>query len=134
MGAIMITERDHLRERYAREAQRSKQLLWSVIYLAVEDATCAPVSNRPMSKSITAMRFLTSNIDVYLERLDVAPDVFRRKLLALMYNEPPTSRVTRYTEAQKRAFRFNHSWWERNKNNITDEEWELYHEQELRDL
>jgi len=127
----MITEREHRREKHVREAQRTKQLLWSVIYLAVEDATCAPLSDRPMSKSITAMRFLTSNIDVYLERLDVAPDVFRRKLLEVMYEE---CKNPRYNAAEKRAFRFNHGWWERNKNRITAEEWELYHEQELRDL
>jgi hypothetical protein len=90
----MVTENDHLKERHIREAKRTKQILWSVIYLAIEDASCRPLPERPLAKSITAMRFLTSNMDVYLERLDVDKDVFRRRLLELMYSEKSNSKYT----------------------------------------
>ena len=127
----MVTENDHLKERHIREAKRTKQILWSVIYLAIEDASCRPLPERPLAKSITAMRFLTSNMDVYLERLDVDTNVFRRRLLEMMYSEKSNPR---YTDEQKRAFRHNYHWWKTNKNNITDEDWERYHELEERDL
>lgn len=136
----MVTERDHSNIKKAREADIYRKILWSCIDLAITDATCAPLKEtlkdahsknvlatlefpRPMAKSITAMRFITSNVDVYLELLGVDGPVFHKRLLQLMYSDIPSVKGDKYNDNDKRAFRFNHGWWGRNKELIDIYQW-----------
>jgi hypothetical protein len=113
----------------AEQAKRGKRLFWTIIELAVIDACSVPLKDRrPMAKAITAMRFLTTNIDKYLVWLDVDAGSFRKRLFQAMYAE----HTDKFSESDKRAFRYNYSWWNANKDSLTALDWKRIHEQEER--
>lgn len=117
----------------AEQARRGKRLFWTVIEQSVSDACAKPIvstrrDTRPMAKAITAMRFLTTNIDKYLDWLDVDAGSFRKRLFQAMYAE----HTDKFSESDKRAFRYNHTWWIKNKDSLTAEDWRRIHIQEER--
>lgn len=113
----------------AIQAKRNKHLFWTVIELAVADACAKPLEDRrPVARAITAMRFITTNIDNYLIWLDVDAGNFRKRLIEALHTEKPN----KFSDTDKRAFRYNYKWWINNKDSLTAEDWVRIHEQEER--
>lgn len=93
------------------QAMRCRQLLATVVNLAIEDACKAPYV-RPSIETITALRFLvgdtkTASVDNYLVWLDMEPQAFKKRLLEAMYADRHRS----FSDGQRRAFRANHHWY-----------------------
>jgi hypothetical protein len=112
----------------AIQAKRNKHLFWTVIELAIADACVAPLKDSPSAKAKTAMRFITTNIDNYLIWLDVDAGNFRKRLIEAMYTE----QTNKFSDMDKRAFRYNYKWWINNKDSLTAADWARIHEQEER--
>ena len=117
----------------AIQVKRCRQLFSTVIELTIADACAKPIVSpredmRPMARAITAMRFITTNIDNYLTWLDMDTGNFRKRLIEALHTEQPN----KFSDADKRAFRYNYKWWINNKDSLTAEDWVRIHEQEER--
>jgi|APGre2960657373_1045057.scaffolds.fasta_scaffold395900_1 hypothetical protein len=105
------------------QTRACQALLSSVIALAVNDATAAPVKNKdskfPMTvEAFTAMRFLfdetQSGLAEYATWLDIDPGHFRTKLREVMADNHPHPRAG-FDAMRRRNFRQNYGLWLRIK-------------------
>jgi hypothetical protein len=105
------------------QTRACQALLSSVIALAVNDATTAPLKNKdskfPMTvEAFTAMRFLfdetQSGLAEYATWLDIDPGHFRTKLREVMADNHPHPRAG-FDAMKRRNFRQNYGLWLRVK-------------------
>jgi len=117
------------------EARACQGLMAAVITSAISDACRPPIKeavkvhgekvkkkgnnekykpHTPTSHARTGMYFLFAEdggLEYYAQWLDIAPDTFRKALLAQMYDEKQFEAFNkRITAQQKRNFRFNYQW------------------------
>jgi hypothetical protein len=116
------------------EARACQGLMAAVITSAISDACRPPIKeavkvhgekkkkgnnekykpHTPTSHARTGMYFLFAEdggLEYYSQWLDIAPDTFRKALLAQMYDEKQWEAFNkRITPQQKRNFRFNYQW------------------------
>jgi hypothetical protein len=106
------------------QTRACEALLSSVIALAVNDSTIAPIKNKdnnfPMTiEAFTAMRFLfdesQAGLAEYATWLDIDPGHFRLKLRQLMDDSTPHVRAG-FDPMKRRNFRQNYGLWLRIKN------------------
>jgi hypothetical protein len=105
------------------QTRACQALLSSVIALAVNDATTAPIKSKdskfPMTiEAFTAMRFLfdetQSGLAEYATWLDIDPGHFRTKLREVMADNHPHPRAG-FDAMKRRNFRQNYGLWLRVK-------------------
>lgn len=92
-----------------------RQLLISVVHLAVRDACLKPTGKppKPVPEALDGVDFLfrtnAAGLDAYCLWIDLDPGQFRRHLIEVMHGRKTAS----FSEADARALRFNYDAWRR---------------------